>query len=95
MTAPRRIQIPYLGEYYQDELRIESILKNRTDPQEAQSLLCAKLMERTDKRRRMLEVLANKRGITIDELRSQMLRGEYEPLNPEELAMLDTGEEAP
>lgn len=85
----KRFQVPYLGEYYSDELRIEAVLKNRTEPQEAQSLLCSTIMRRSEVRQKMIEVLARKRGITPDELRTQILSGNYEPLEPDEIIILD------
>jgi hypothetical protein len=74
----KRLQIPWIGEYYMDELIIEARLKGRTEVQEASSLLCAKLMQRAPDRERMIKALADKRGITSEEMRSQILKGKYE-----------------
>ena len=75
----------YLGEYYDDCLVIEVALKNRTKINEASSLICAKLMERSEKRKQMVQYLADKRGITFDDMWKQLLTGEYQPLSPDEL----------
>lgn len=85
MARSRRLQIPDLGEYYNDMLRIEAALKNRTLPQEANSLLCAMLQQRDEKRHRMVEHLARKRQISFDEMWQQLLDGTYAPLASDEL----------
>ena len=81
MNRTRRLQIPDLGEYYSDMLQIEAALKNRTIPQEASSLLCSKLQEREDKRRKMVEHLATKRGISFDDMWAQLISGNYSPIS--------------
>jgi hypothetical protein len=85
MAKTKRIQIPDLGEYYNDMLRIEAVLKNRTLPQEASILLCATLHQREEHRRRMVEYLAHKRQISFEEMWQQLLDGTYAPLASEEL----------
>ena len=81
----KRLQIPYLGEFYTDELTIEARLKNRSEVQEAASLLCCKLASRLPERERMIKALADKRGITFDEMRTQLLKGDYEPISQEDI----------
>jgi hypothetical protein len=85
MARSRRLQIPELGEYYGDMLRVEAVLKNRTLPQEASSLLCSMLQQRDEKRRRMVEHLARKRNIPTDEMWQQLINGTYKPLESDEL----------
>ncbi len=89
----KRLQIPWIGEYYADALTLEARIKNRTEVQEAASLLCAKLMERKSKREEMIQYLADKRGISFDEMKRQLLTGEYKPLEPEEIVELEEVEE--
>ena len=84
-SMKKRLQIPWLGEYYMDELIIEARMKNRTEVVEAASLLCAKLMQRQPDRERMIQALADKRGITFKEMRSQLLNNEHEPLTTDEM----------
>jgi hypothetical protein len=81
--ASKRLQIPFIGEYYYDELVIEARLKARTEVAEAASLICSKLMQRKDIRNEMIEQLAKKRKIGFDEMRRIILSGE--PLEPEEI----------
>lgn len=85
MAVPKRLQLPFIGEYYYDELVIEARLKGRTEVAEAASLLCSKLMQRKEQRREMIEILAKKRGITPEEMRRQILAEEYEFLEPKEI----------
>ena len=82
--ATKRLQIPYIGEFYYDELVIEARLKGRTEVAEAASLLCSKLMQREEIRKEMIERLAVKRQISFDEMRRRLLLGEYKPLEPED-----------
>lgn len=90
-----RIQVPYLGEHYNDMLLLEAWIKNRSAASEAQSLLCSVLMRREAARNAILERLAKKRGITVEELAAAILLGAATHLTPEEYAavqQLDTGE---
>lgn len=72
MAKFKRIMIQ-LGEYYQDLLTIDAFIAGRTPSAQAGSLLCAKLQEREPRIKERLEYLANKRGITVEELTSQIL----------------------
>lgn len=90
---PKRLQVPFIGEFYYDELIIEAKLKGRTEVQEAASLLCSKLMQREETRKKMIERLAMKRGITPEEMRRQLLTDEYQPLEPDEIVPPETEEE--
>jgi hypothetical protein len=82
--ATDRFYINYIGECYDDALVVEAILKNRTKAAEAASLLCAKLQEREARRNYMVQYLANKRGISFEDMWNQLLTGKYEPLSTEE-----------
>lgn len=71
-----RIYASGIGEYYLDMLTVEASLKQRTEPMEAGSLLCAKLQERTEKRNTMVKYLAEKRGIEFEEMWALLLSGD-------------------
>ena len=75
-----RLYIAPLGEAYEDALRIEAWLKNRTVASEASSLLSARLMSRQSYREKMIGYLATKRGISPEELTQQILSGEAKPM---------------
>jgi hypothetical protein len=88
MTKRERLFIGELGEYYNDLLTIDSLINSRTAPNQANSLLCAKLQERETKIRERVQYLADKRGISFKEMWDQLLTGSYQKLNPEEYADL-------
>ena len=52
-------------------------------------LLCAKLMQRQEEIRSRVQYLAAKRGISADELWSQILKGEAKKLDLDEIAEAD------
>lgn len=81
--AQKRFYCSGLGEYYDDCLKVEAVIKNNTIANEAASLLKAKLMERTEKRDRMIMYMAGKRGISYEQMWQNILAGEVE-LTPEE-----------
>ncbi|MBW4597819.1 MAG: hypothetical protein KME46_34170 [Brasilonema angustatum HA4187-MV1] len=91
--ATDRQYINYLGEYYDDCLEIESVLKNRPKSAEAASLLSSKLQEREVRRNAMVQYLADKRGISFKEMWQQLLKKEYSPMTPEEFAQLEIVDE--
>ncbi|MEM9093301.1 hypothetical protein D0962_37495 [Leptolyngbyaceae cyanobacterium CCMR0082] len=84
----KRLQVPFLGEYYNDLLVIEAWLKDRSTPAEAQSLLRSALIEREATRSEIIERLARKRGISADVLTADILAGTAEHLTSEEYATL-------
>ena len=89
MPKPTERQyVSYLGEYYDDCWTIEAELKSRTKTTEGASLLCIKLQEREETRNRMIQYLANKRGISFQEMWNQVLMGKYTPITPDELAKI-------
>ncbi|BBD63505.1 hypothetical protein NIES2109_63800 (plasmid) [Nostoc sp. HK-01] len=79
-----RLAIPALGEYYNDLLTVDSWVNGRTKVAQAQSLLCAKLQERDKLIRERVEYLAKKRGITFDEMWSEILNGTAQKIVPGE-----------
>ncbi|MEO0373236.1 MAG: hypothetical protein AAF329_01155 [Cyanobacteria bacterium P01_A01_bin.17] len=85
--APR-LQVPFLGEHYNDMLLIEAWIKDRSAPAEAQSLLCSALMRREAVRNAIIERLAAKRGVTPAELTADILLGNASPLSQEDYAEL-------
>lgn len=83
-----RLQIPPLGEWYQDLLRIDAVINDRSEPSQASALLCAKLQEREARIRERVQYLANKRGIPFDEMWDSILTGTYAKLTPDEYSAL-------
>ncbi|BAZ09301.1 hypothetical protein NIES4071_11090 [Calothrix sp. NIES-4071] len=68
-----RLQIPALGEFYDDLLDIDAELSSRTRVQQAQSLLSEKLNERVPDIKQRVKYLADKRGVTSDQIWSEIL----------------------
>lgn len=90
-TMPKkseRLQIPPLGEWYQDLLAIDAAIHDRSEPSQASSLLCGKLQEREPKIRERVQYLARKRNQSFDEMWDDILTGNYEKLTPDEYADL-------
>ena len=81
-----RLQIPPIGEWYQDLLTIDAAINDRSEPTQASGLLCAKLQEREAKIRERVQYLARKRGLTFDEMWDNILTGKFEKLSPDEYA---------
>ncbi len=84
MAEDKRLQVPALGEWYDDLLTIDSTINNRTKVMQAQSLLCAKLQERESVISKRVEYLAKKRGLKFEAMWDALLTGEYQRLSPEE-----------
>ena len=99
MTMPRkaiskkddRIQISGLGEYYEDLLTLDAWINGRSKSQQANSLLCAKLMEREARIKERVQYLAEKRGITYKEMWVQILNGSAEKMQPEDATWIGEG----
>jgi hypothetical protein len=81
-----RLQIPPIGEWYQDLLAIDAAINDRSEPVQASGLLCTKLQEREPKIRDRVQYLARKRGLTFDEMWDAILTGKFEKLSPDEYA---------
>lgn len=88
MPQQPRLQIPYLGEHYTDLLKIEAWLKARSVPNEAQSLLCAMLMKREATRDDIIQRLAQKRGISQEQLVANILSDQEAHMSSAEYAEL-------
>ena len=86
LAMAARLQVPFLGEHYNDMLSIEAWIKDRSAPAEAQSLLCSALMRREAVRQAIIARLAEKRGITPEELIRDILLGKASQLSAEEYA---------
>jgi len=84
-----RLKIAPLGEPYMDRLEVERFLKDSSIAQEATSLLRAKLMEREPFRKKLVKELAAKRGLTYEEMWSDILTGKAQSLNGEEVSRLE------
>ena len=79
-----RLVLPGLGEHYHDLLVVDSTINARTPAQQAHSLLCARLQGQQGDIRERVEYLAKKRGITFDEVWEQILKGDFEKIDPSE-----------
>lgn len=93
MPRKERFSIAPLGEYYRDLLELDSWITGRTASLQANSLLSAKLQEREKLIEERLEKLAKKRGITAEQLRVQILKGDAEALAPGDVPETDDDEE--
>jgi uncharacterized protein (DUF3084 family) len=89
MARDDRTRISSLGEWYDDLLAIDALINGRSQAQQAASLLCSKLQEREEKIKQRVRYLAAKRGIPVDQMWLQLLKGDYRKLSDEELATLD------
>ena len=89
MSKDDRPKIAPLGEVYEDLLIIDSAINERSEAQQATSLLCAKLQERQEKIKERVRYLAAKRGKSFEEMWLAILRGDYRKLTAEELGELD------
>ena len=81
-----RLNIPHPGPYYYPALQIEAFMKSRETATEASELICSALDEREAQREKMVAFVARQRGISPEELVDQILRGEADPLNEDELS---------
>ena len=72
----RRIMLAPIGEYYEDLLLYDCFITGRQQGMQAASLLCAKLQEREQKIEARLEYLAEKRNISVSELKKQIRDGQ-------------------
>jgi hypothetical protein len=89
MARRERFSIAPIGEFYRDLLEIDAWINARTASTQANSLLCGKLQEREDRIKDRVAYLAKKRGISPDEMWVQILKGEAQDLNPDEIQPLD------
>ena len=83
-TRPR-LQLPKLGEYYDDLLTIDAWICGRTKAAQGQALLYSTLLEREQLMKEKIDYLAKKRGVSPDELWKGILLGEAEELGPGEI----------
>jgi len=84
MAETKRFTVPDLGEWYTDQLALDAWLNNRSKAVQAQSLLSAKLQEREATIEKRIAYIAQKRGITPEELRSQILAGKAQQISRDE-----------
>jgi hypothetical protein len=84
MADNKRLQVPALGEYYDDLLYIDSWINNRTKVAQAQSLLCAKLQERESRIKERVAYLAKKRGVSEADMWGMILTGKAERIAADE-----------
>ncbi len=77
MNDKKRLQLPPLGIYYADLLKLDSSLNDRSVPQQAQSLLCAKLQEREERIKERLAYTAHRLNMSTEELTKMILNEDY------------------
>jgi hypothetical protein len=84
-----RISMSSLGEYYEDVLEIDARMNGRSKPEQARTLVYAKVQEREGKIKERVQYLARKRGISFEQMWDMLLTGEgYEKLTPSEYGEL-------
>jgi len=88
------LQLSALGEYYADILAVDAWVNGRAPSGQAHSLLCSKLMQREDRVKERVAYLARKRGVDPDILWLQILKGEAEPLDTDEIVIAEKPEDA-
>lgn len=82
-----RISMSSLGEYYEDILEIDARMNARSKPEQARTLVYAKIQEREGRIKERVEYLARKRGISFEQMWDQLLTGDgYEKMTPSEYA---------
>ena len=82
-----KIQLAPLGEYYADLLTLDAWINGRANSGQAHNLLCSKLMQREAMIKERVEYLARKRGVDPDLLWLQILKGEAEPIDADEIQL--------
>lgn len=85
----KRRQIAPLSQFYDEELQLDAFLTGRSVPDQATTLLQAKLKERCDWRKGMLERLADSRGVSPEVLRAAILGGRLPDLSEQEYAAIE------
>lgn len=75
-----RLVVAPIGEFYEDLLKVDAWINARTTAVQANSLLCAKLMQRQAEIKERVCYLAQKREISADELWRQILNGDAEKI---------------
>ncbi len=82
-----RIGMSSLGEYYEDILEIDARMNARSKAEQARTLVYAKIQEREGKVKERVQYLANKRGISFQEMWDMLLTGDgYDKITPAEYA---------
>lgn len=75
-----RLYIQQLGEIYEDELKIRAWLNRSTLSLQAKSDLSSFLNMRRDDTKDKLQVMADKRGVSYEELRQAIVDGNIDKL---------------
>ena len=88
-----RLQLPALGEWYEDLLTVDAWINNRSKPVQGSSLLCAKLQEREERIKERVAYLAQKRRIDPQEMWRQILTGKSQKISPEEFKQISEDEQ--
>lgn len=84
MPADDRIKLTPLGEVYEDLLTLDAAINGRSAGVQATVLLYAKLQEREPRIKERIQYLADKRRISFEECRQQLLTGAFKKISPSE-----------
>lgn len=71
--SQKRFYIKSMGEYFDSILKLEAILYNKTMSEIASSLLVDKLKENEPERKKMIEQMAIKNGVSYEEQYRQLM----------------------
>lgn len=85
LRKDERLQLPALGELYDDILAVDAWINNRSKVAQGQNLLCTQLEEREPKIRERVAYLAQKRNITPEEMWTLIVTGKATRMSPAEM----------
>ena len=87
--SDEQIHLGNLGEYYTDMLQLEAFIKHSSLTAQAETLLRTQLFQRTKYRNEVLEHLAWKRQISLEELKKQILTNTAAQLSQSEFIEME------
>lgn len=82
--AEPRLQLPALGEPYDDLLNVDSFLAGNTIPVQGKSLLQAKLKEKKPCIEEGVRYLARKRSVSFERMWDDIVTGKAEKMSADE-----------
>jgi hypothetical protein len=71
----KRMQLPSLGDFYGDILAWDAFIAGKSLPQQAHSLLCARLQAKEPDIEKRLLYIAEKRGLSVGDLKKGIVDG--------------------
>jgi hypothetical protein len=75
-----RLYIQQLGEYYEDELKVRAWLNRSTTSLQAKSDLSSFLNMRREDTKEKLQIMADKKGVSYEDLRKAIVEGKVDKL---------------